>query len=132
METLVLPTEYNSIEEFLKKGEEIFGTTDRKKWKFICPSCNKVTEVQEWIDYSSSKEEASSQIGFSCVGRLIKKKQRDTSDISDPIHKLVIGDMGAKDIYACNYTTGGLFNISPVRVKFVDEKDESFFQFHPD
>lgn len=123
-----LPTEYQSLDEFYKKGEELFGT-DKTTWKFICPSCKKVTQVQEWLDYAKSKEEAAGQIAFSCVGRLIVAKQRSTDDPNDPVHQLEIGQLGESK-YACNYTTGGLFNLSPVKVTFPDSEGFYFFQFH--
>lgn len=122
-----LPTEYDSIEKFLKKGTELFGP-DRDLWKFECPACHKVTSIKEWKEYAKDKDEASGQIAFSCVGRLIQRNQRESNNPNDPIHLLEIGHMG-ENKYACNYTTGGLFNLSPVTVKNEDGENCSFFQF---
>lgn len=122
-----LPTEYPTFEDLIKKGEELFGA-DKTQWVLECPCCKAKIKVATWIEYAGSPETANNYIGFSCVGRLINIKQKETADKNDPIHQIKVGDIGSKDSDYCNYTAGGLFNLNPVLIK---ENNGSFFQFAP-
>jgi len=72
-------------EEWVADGERRFGP-DKKKWRFVCPVCKRVTSVQEWLDAGAPAEAA-----YSCVGR-----HRDDVD--------------------CDYAGGGFIKLNPVVV----------------
>lgn len=96
-----------TLEEWYAKGEELFGK-DRKKWKFVCPSCGVVTAVEEWLE-----NDAEGQVAFSCIGRSKGSKNSIGSE-KQP----------------CNYAGGGLFALNPVDVIDEDGKVHSFFDFY--
>ena len=104
-----LKIEYDSPEEWLKVGEELFGK-DKLKWQFVCPSCGYIASAQDWKDVGADEGE----IGFSCVGR----------------HKEKAQEMGSKKGGPCNYAGGGLFRLNPVKIKCGKEVHE-YFQFAP-
>lgn len=81
-----------------------------ENWKFICPSCGYIASVKDWKDVGAPD----GAVAFSCVGRWTGSKK----------------EMGDKTGGPCNYTAGGLFNISPVDVKFGDG-EMSVFDFAP-
>ncbi|MFZ3004183.1 MAG: VVA0879 family protein [Undibacterium umbellatum] len=93
------------------KAEAIkrFGTSSAN-WKFICPSCGFIAAVKDW-------EEAKAPEGanaYSCIGRYTGSGK----------------EMGDTTGGPCNYTIGGLFNISTVRVEF-NGGTHSVFDFAP-
>lgn len=122
-----LPTEYESFDDLIKKGEELFGV-DKRSWILVCPACGAKTPISAWFEYTDSPETANRYIGFSCVGRLIKQRQLETEDKSNPVHSIKVGSIGDKGNDYCNYSSGGLFNLNPVHIKDVDCY---FFQFAP-
>jgi hypothetical protein len=83
-----------SYADWEAEGTRIFGE-DRKQWRFVCPACGVVTQVQEWLDAG-----VPDQIAFSCIGRS-RTKARDAFD-SGP--------------GPCNYAGGGLFGLNPIKV----------------
>lgn len=98
--------------EWLAEALKRFGS-DKRQWKFVCPSCGYIAKVQDWQDAKAPE----GAIAFSCVGRYLGTKK----------------EMGDKTGGPCNYTTGGLFNISPVKVTNIDTDNASFsvFDFAP-
>jgi hypothetical protein len=88
-----------SMDDFLKKGFYLFGI-DRNDWKFICPVCETIISVE---DYKKEKAPEGA-IAYSCIGRYIKNSQKAFGD-----KKIIKGQ-------PCDYTTGGLLNISPIEI----------------
>lgn len=88
---------YDTPDAWRAEASRRFGD-DPLQWRFVCPSCGHVAKVQDWKDVGAP----SGAIAFSCIGRYQK---------------------GGKDAFSkkgegpCNYTTGGLINISPIKVK---------------
>lgn len=95
--------------EWKAEAVKRFGT-DPLKWKFQCPSCGYIAEVQEWRAVQAPE----GAVAFSCIGRYTGSKK----------------SMGDKTGGPCNYTTGGLFNISPVTVQ-TEDGEQSAFDFAP-
>lgn len=93
---------------WMEEGKRIFGP-DPLKWKFVCPSCGYIAAVEEWRDAKAPE----GAVAFSCVGRYTGSKK----------------EMGDKTGGPCNYTSGGLFNISPVTIILEDGKESSAFAF---
>lgn len=89
-----------TLEEWEKEAIKRFGI-DRMKWKFVCPSCQTVIQVQEWKDAGAGN----GAVAYSCIGRYLPEKQE------------FIGKKKKIKGKPCNYTTGGLFNISPIEVE---------------
>lgn len=100
-----------TLEEYLTEAEKLFGP-DKKQWKFICPGCGHIASVHDY-ENAGAPEGA---IGFSCIGRFLNHC-RDWLSGSGP--------------GPCNYTQGGLFGISPVKVVIDDEKNYYIFEFAP-
>ena len=82
-------------DEWNAEGERLFGT-DRRQWRFICPSCKHVATVKDWEDIGAPFE----AVAFSCVGRWIKGP---------------VGKIGG-NMQPCDYAGGGLFKLNPVHV----------------
>jgi len=80
-----------------------FGEHPRN-WKFKCPSCGHVQSMQDFKDLGVDVNLAY----YNCIGR------------HDGKHGRVA--MGTKP-GPCNYTSGGLFNISPTAVKHPETGD---------
>lgn len=95
-------------EEWEKKGKELFGE-DQLNWKFVCPVCETVISIE---DYKNNNARAGA-IAYSCIGRYLKKNQSAFGG-----KKLIKGQ-------PCDYTTGGLFNISPLEIE-----GERYFNFY--
>lgn len=90
-------------DEWLAKGELLFGA-NKRHWRFICPSCETVASVQDWLAAGAPE----TACAFSCIGRW-KGARIDAFK----------GGPGP-----CNYAGGGLFCINPV---YVD--DTRVFEF---
>lgn len=90
----------------------LFGD-DPLKWRFVCPSCSHVASVADW---RAAKAPAGA-VGFACIGRF-------TGD-----HEAAAAAAFGRAGGPCNYTTGGLFNISPVTVQLPDGDTQSAFEF---
>ncbi len=88
-----------TLEEWKSEGHRLFGA-DNMGWKFVCPSCNRVTTVKEW-KLAKAPEGA---VAFSCVGRYLDADGTKT-------FKKAGGP--------CNYAGGGLFKLNPITV--IDE-----------
>jgi len=55
---------YQSIEEWMAKGEELFGE-DIKNWKFECPRCGKVSSGVEFQEVGADMD----SLYDTCIGR---------------------------------------------------------------
>ncbi len=102
-----------SHEEWIKEGESLFGK-DKKNWKFKCPNCGNIQSYHDFKEKTSIKEEnIEGVVYFSCIGRWIKDSEGTITNKSSP----------------CNYTNGGLFDFSKVRVIDKEGKEHSAFEF---
>lgn len=102
-----------TFEEWKNKGKDMFGTADRKKWKFKCPSCGFIQTFEDFIKAGATEDEAYGMIGFSCVGRVMKEKGQFLKDNKQP----------------CNYAGGGLIGLNPLTITTPDGEKHKFFNF---
>lgn len=103
------PIEKITYEDWLKKGEMLFGK-DKTKWKFVCCNCG---HIQSMEDFEKAViESPNTKVYFSCIGRWVGGK----------------GEFGSKE-QPCNYTIGGLFNISKLRI-IKDGEEIPAFKFY--
>lgn len=93
--------------EWKAEAERRFGK-DMMNWKFVCPSCG---HVQSTKDYKEAGAQPSA-VGFSCVGRYLKKK------------KSAFGKKGP-----CDYAGGGLIRLNPITVVHEDGEESQAFAF---
>lgn len=106
------PIVYNSVEEWLAEGERLFGP-DRMNWKFVCPMCGNVQSVQEFKQLAEEGHRVTPDSArFNCIGRYKGGRSAFLDD--------------GKDGPPCDYTTGGLFNVSPVKVAAPDGEHWAF------
>ncbi len=91
-----------TIDEFHKKGEELFGEKARN-WEFVCPNCQTVQSGKNFLDLGMKGEEIQKYIGFSCIGRFNDCKT------------------------GCDWTLGGLFQCHKMIV--IDEKGKEHPRF---
>jgi len=98
---------YNSIEEFQKRGTELFG--DPKHWHFQCPVCGNVTTPTQFTDLGADAQSAAQQ----CIGRHLPLEQRPRT----------------KDGQPCNYAAYGLFQFGDT-VRFDDGNIVAVFPFY--
>lgn len=69
-----------------KRGIELFGE-DKKKWKYICPSCKHIQTAKDFIKIKEKPENA----GFNCIGRFKKGIGCDWSlGVLFSIHKITV------------------------------------------
>jgi len=99
-------------DEWTAEAIRRFGP-EKWNWKFVCPGCGHVASMQDWKDAGASIR----TVGFSCVGRYLETGCRSW-----------LHDKGPGP---CDYTTGGLICISPVRVRFDDGTLQNYFDFAP-
>jgi hypothetical protein len=93
-------------EEWEKEGIELFGE-DKTKWKFKCCNCGNVQSIE---DFQKAKiEQPEKKVYFSCIGRWTGGK----------------GELGNKKS-PCNYTIGGLINISTLTINRNGDKISAF------
>ena len=85
-------------EEWLAKGKELFGE-DVMKWRFVCPSCGHIQVVEDFKPYKD-KGASPETAYFNCIGRYDGHEAVEICSGKSP----------------CNYTSGGLFCLSPIRV----------------
>lgn len=95
--------------EWNATGEALFGT-DRMTWRFVCPSCLHVASVRDWFDANAPE----GGVAFSCVGRYLGADGSKTFRLKGG---------------PCNYTTGGLFNLSRIIVVREDGSENGMFEF---
>ena len=84
--------------EWRAKGLSLFGD-DFLLWRFVCPSCG---HVQTAMDFLRFKDQGATPntVYFNCIGRYDGHMDVPMYTTPGP----------------CNYTSGGLLNISPVLV----------------
>ena len=101
-----------TVKEWREIGEKLYGP-DPKGWKFRCPSCGGVQTIQDFEAIEGFTGDASRFAYFSCIGRMLPKCSQAFDDGPPP----------------CNYTTGGLINISPLYVIDEEGKERPAFAF---
>jgi hypothetical protein len=87
-------------QEWEAEGLRRFGPS-QLQWKFVCPACGHVQAVEDFRPYKHLGATAESA-SFKCIGRYACLAKRRA-----------FGDDGPGP---CDYTSGGLFNISPIMV----------------
>jgi len=109
-----------TFEEWTSEGRRRFGP-DEWDWQFVCPACGHVQAVSDFRQYKdlgATPDDAR----FNCIGRYKMKQGKKV--------KKAFGD-GDKKNGPCDYTTGGLLNISPILVVTKDGKEHPVFDFAP-
>lgn len=101
-----------TLAEWRAEGQRRFGD-DQLKWRFKCPACGHVQAVEDFRAYKDKGATADSA-NFNCIGRYGGAKRGAFED---------------KGPGPCNYTSGGLFNISPMVVVTEDGKEHRGFDF---
>lgn len=101
-----------TLAEWHAEGNRRFGP-DQLKWKFQCPACKHVQAVEDFRTHKDKGATADSA-NFNCIGRYSGSTRRAFED---------------KGPGPCNYTSGGLFNISPLVVVTEDGKEYRGFAF---
>lgn len=96
-----------NLADFIAEAEQLFGK-DRAGWRFVCPGCGHIASVQNYKDAGAPE----GAVGFSCVGRWLGNG-RDW--------------VGQEGPGPCDYTTGGLINISPIILIDNEGKEHSYF-----
>jgi rubredoxin len=96
-----------TAEEWEAEGARLYGP-DKNKWRFKCPSCGFVATPEDWRAAGATVN----QVGFNCVGRHAGSAKEIFDKTGGP----------------CNYTSGGLFNVTPVRVND-GTHEHSIFEF---
>lgn len=96
-------------EEWRTEAIKRFGP-DIQTWRFQCPASGYIASVQDWDDAKAPKNTAA----YSCIGRFTGSTK----------------GIGDKSGGPCNYTNGGFFNLSTVRVES-DGVLHSVFDFAP-
>lgn len=99
-------------DEWFAEGERRFGK-DKKKWKFKCPNCGNIQSYEDFLKVDIAKEEIANVFYFSCIGRWMDDCKGEIGNKKSP----------------CNYTNGGLFNFSKLRVIDEDGNKISVFEF---
>ncbi len=105
------PKEMN-FKEWNQEGEKRFGK-DKKNWKFKCPNCGNIQSYNDFKKLGRKGLDIEYVVYFSCIGRWIDDCK---------------GEIGNK-ISPCNYTNGGLFDLSKLKVKAKDDTMISVFEF---
>lgn len=100
-----------SLQEWMAEGERLFGP-DMLSWKFVCPSCGHIQSPEDFRPYKL-KGAFPDTARYSCIGRYDGHTDTDMCSGKSP----------------CNYTSGGLLNISPITVVDEDGKGHSCFAF---
>lgn len=101
-----------TLAEWMAEGKRRFGN-DQLRWKFVCPACSHVQAVEDFRPFKDKGAQAA-DANFNCIGRFSGSTRRAFEDEGPG---------------PCNYTSGGLFNISPILVKDEDGKECSSFAF---
>lgn len=109
-----MKTQTFTVDEWLAEGERRFGA-DRLKWRFVCPGCGHVQAVEDFRPFKDEGAKPESAY-FNCIGRFSARLMKREW-------------LGGEGPGPCNYTTGGLFNISPVTITREGERPVSAFAF---
>ena len=87
------------FDAWYSKGVELFGK-DVHQWRFVCPSCGNIQKRSDFVELGLDESKIANIFYFSCIGRW-----NGHSDV--PM-------LSGKS--PCNYTNGGLINISKTMV----------------
>lgn len=87
-------------QEWIDEAVKRFGK-DPKQWKFVCPSCNTVQTINDFLEAGIDHNDIEPYIAFSCIGRFTDTK-------------------------GCNWTLGGLLKIHKVEVIMKDLNRPTF------
>ena len=98
METIVMKKR-----AWVAKGKRLFGT-DPMKWRFVCPSCGHIQAVEDFKPYKDQGATPDTA-RFNCIGRYDGHGDTVMCSGKSP----------------CNYTSGGLICLAPVKVVDGDE-----------
>ena len=97
---------------WLEQGRALFGD-NVLEWEFVCPSCGQIQKPEDFLPFFKEESKAINIAYFNCIGRYNGR---------------------ANHIFAneqpCNYTTGGLLNISPVTVIPESGEEIKVFDFN--
>lgn len=104
-----------SFKDYLLEGAALFGAA-KEQWRWQCPVCGRIISMQEYIDKGADD----GAFGFSCIGRYETLPQR------------AFGNDEIKKGAGCDYTSGGLFCISPVHVVYQDGHVRETFEWGTD
>ena len=104
-----------TVAEWLAEATRRFGPHGRD-WKFVCPICGTVASGADYVAAGLTLQQAEGQIAFSCIGRSLPAPRRAFGE----------GGTGAGP---CDYTTGGLLNVSPITIVDEDGKEHRRFAF---
>jgi len=96
-------------DDWVTKGKTKFGE-DRTKWKFKCPNCGNVQSIEDFK--KAGIENPETKVFFSCIGRWTGGN----------------GTLGNKES-PCNYTCGGLLDISQIHVLDPVGEEHAVFEF---
>ena len=71
-------------EDWLAEADRRFGT-DAKDWKFVCPRCETVQSIRDFLEAEVPKETIDGVIGFSCIGLIVDKIDLSPLILIEPI-----------------------------------------------
>ena len=90
--------------EWLEQGTALFGDKARF-WVFVCPNCKTEQTGDDFSKYTTlEKEQITTKLGFSCIGRFTKEK-------------------------GCDWTLGGFLRIHEKEITFPDGEVSPVFLF---
>ncbi len=102
----ISPTKPKKItwKQWNEEGKKLFGA-DKRKWKFVCPSCGHIQSVESMIKNNPklSEKDLEGQFCFSCEGRHTEGR-------------------------GCDWTLGGFLQIQTVTIVHEGE-DHPVFDF---
>jgi len=102
-----------TLEEYMAEAERRFGP-DRLNWRWVCPACHHVASAREYKDAGAP----SSAPGLDCIGRYGNLQRRTAFGTN------------SEGPGPCDYSSGGLFNVNPVRVSH-EGRDHYVFELAP-
>ena len=112
MATAKVAGRVTTVAEWVARGTELFGG-DMLEWKFVCPACGHVQAVKDFLPFKDRGASPDSA-RFNCVGRYAGAA------------RIAFGGSGDGP---CDYTSGGLFNISPLLITDESGKEHVAFDF---
>lgn len=107
-----------TLVEWQAEGIARFGP-DVNRWVFVCPSCGQAQTRQDWLAYETHPAEADRRLAFDCIGI----RAEEVCPGAGAVY-FAEATRGA----GCLYTAAGVFDISPVRIKF-GAHERSMFEF---